>query len=295
MENLMHLAIGMVSGCTGTLIIQPIDMVKVRLQIKNEEIGLLRSQGKEIPKVKLGFFPMTKTIMNESGFLGLYKGLSSALMRQVFYATTRLGLYKILTESHKKKHNLEVIPAYWKVVYGITSGFLGCLAGNPADLCLVRIQSDNQLPAAQRRNYTGFWNAIGRIIKDEGVMTLWRGSTPTVARGTTITVVMLASYDEIKERLSKILKVHQENLGLRVVGSLIAGTLAAFCALPFDNAKTKLQKMKANPDGTMPYKNIFDAIIKTATREGVTGLWIGLPVFYSRVGPHAMITLLVQD
>lgn len=104
MENILHLAIGMVSGCTATMIIQPIDMIKVRLQLKNEEIGILRSQGKAVQDVKLGFFSMAKTISNESGFFGLYKGLSSALMRQVFYATTRLGLYKIFTENHKKKH-----------------------------------------------------------------------------------------------------------------------------------------------------------------------------------------------
>lgn len=112
---------------------------------------------------------------------------------------------------------MDAIPAYYKAVYGITSGFLGCLAGNPADLTLVRIQSDSLLPANQRRNYTGFWNAIGRIVNEEGLLTLWRGSTPTVIRGTTITVVMLVSFDEVKERLSKAFKLHQENLGIRVV------------------------------------------------------------------------------
>lgn len=103
MEAITHLAIGMISGCTGTMIIQPIDMIKVRLQIKNEEIGILKSQGRPVGDVKLGFTSMAKTIIGESGPLGLYKGLSSALMRQVFYATTRLGLYKILSEGHKKK------------------------------------------------------------------------------------------------------------------------------------------------------------------------------------------------
>jgi len=98
----------------------------------------------------------------------------------------------------------------------LISGILGCLVGNPADLCLVRIQSDTQLPKEQRRNYTGFFNAIGRIIKEEGVLTLWRGSTPTVVRGTTITVVMLATFDEVKERLSKYLSTNPENLGIRV-------------------------------------------------------------------------------
>jgi solute carrier family 25 oxoglutarate transporter 11 len=103
MENLWHLVIGGASGCTATMIIQPIDMIKVRLQIKNEEFGILRSQGKPVPNIKLGFLPMAKTIISESGPVGLYSGLSSALMRQVFYATTRLGLFKIFSEKHKER------------------------------------------------------------------------------------------------------------------------------------------------------------------------------------------------
>jgi solute carrier family 25 oxoglutarate transporter 11 len=52
--------------------------------------------------------------------------------------------------------------------------------------------------------------------------------------------------------------------------------------------------MKKDPvTGLMPYKNIGDCFVKTIQREGVFGLWVGLPVFYTRVGPHAMITLLV--
>jgi solute carrier family 25 oxoglutarate transporter 11 len=45
--------------------------------------------------------------------------------------------------------------------------------------------------------------------------------------------------------------------------SLISGFLSSFVSLPFDNAKTKMQKMKKNPDGTFPYKNIFDTMGKT--------------------------------
>jgi len=30
-------------------------------------------------------------------------------------------------------------------------------------------------------------------------------------------------------------------------------------------------------------------------KEGVTGLWAGLPTYYFRVGPHAIITLLAAE
>ncbi|MCB0370943.1 MAG: hypothetical protein KDD45_16360 [Bdellovibrionales bacterium] len=47
--------------------------------------------------------------------------------------------------------------------------------------------------------------------------------------------------------------------------------------------------------GELPYKNIVDCFIKTAKNEGVAALWVGLPTFYFRVAPHAMISILVQD
>lgn len=66
-------------------------------------------------------------------------------------------------------------------------------------------------------------------------------------------------------------------------------------SLPFDNAKTKMQKMKKNADGTFPYKNIFDTMGKTIKNEGFTQLWVGFPTFYFRIAPHVCITLITQD
>ena len=73
--------------------------------------------------------------------------------------------------------------------------------GNPPDLALVRMQADYQLPVNERRNYTNVFNAFARITREEGLFGLWRGSTPTICRAVVINLAMLASYDEIKERL----------------------------------------------------------------------------------------------
>lgn len=76
---------------------------------------------------------------------------------------------------------------------------------------------------------------------------------------------------------------------------MISGFLSSFVSLPFDNAKTKMQKMKKNIDGTFPYKNIFDTMRKTIQNEGFTHLWVGFPTFYFRIAPHVCITLITQD
>lgn len=36
-------------------------------------------------------------VMTRDGIRGFYRGLDSAVTRQLFYATTRLGMYKTLT------------------------------------------------------------------------------------------------------------------------------------------------------------------------------------------------------
>lgn len=76
---------------------------------------------------------------------------------------------------------------------------------------------------------------------------------------------------------------------------MVSGIVSSFSSLPFDNAKTKLQKMKAGPDGKMPYKHIFDAMAKTVQKEGFGHLWVGYLTFYIRIAPHIAITLILQD
>jgi len=53
--------------------------------------------------------------------------------------------------------------------------------------------------------------------------------------------------------------------------------------------------MKADKEGKLPYKGFFNCLTKSVAREGISGLWVGLPTYIFRVGPHAIITLLVQD
>ena len=176
----------------------------------------------------------------------------------------------------------------------LTAGFFGSLIGNPADLALVRMQADTTLPIDQRRNYKNVFNAFSRIVREEGVLALWRGCEPTVIRAMVLNLGMLAPYDEVKERLNAFYGT-KDTLSTRLTASAIAGFLAAFGSLPFDNVKTKLQKMKPDASGKLPYSGIFDCFTKSISREGVTGLWVGFPTYYFRIAPHAMLTLLIQD
>lgn len=50
--------------------------------------------------------------------------------------------------------------------------------------------------------YLNLLKAFKRIVKDEGVLSLWRGCVPTVIRAVVLNFGMLGPYDEAKERVN---------------------------------------------------------------------------------------------
>lgn len=55
--------------------------------------------------------------------------------------------------------------------------------------------------SADRRNYKNVFDALFRIIKEEGLFTLWRGAIPTMGRAMVVNAAQLASYSQAKQAL----------------------------------------------------------------------------------------------
>lgn len=185
--------------------------------------------------------------------------------------------------------------AFQKATASLVAGGLGSFVGNPADLCLVRMQADSTLPAAERRNYTGVGNALTRIVKEEGVTSLWKGAVPTMTRAISLNIAMMVSYETAKEQIVDRTGRKPTEIYVQLCASMMSAFCTAFFSLPFDNIKTKMQKQKANAAGELPYKSMPDCFAKSLAKEGVTGFWAGLPTYYFRVGPHAVIVLLSSE
>eukprot|EP00405_Crypthecodinium_cohnii_P004829 CAMPEP_0194762052 /NCGR_PEP_ID=MMETSP0323_2-20130528/14643_1 /TAXON_ID=2866 ORGANISM="Crypthecodinium cohnii, Strain Seligo" /NCGR_SAMPLE_ID=MMETSP0323_2 /ASSEMBLY_ACC=CAM_ASM_000346 /LENGTH=295 /DNA_ID=CAMNT_0039684073 /DNA_START=42 /DNA_END=929 /DNA_ORIENTATION=+ len=271
---------GSLSGCFATCCIQPIDMVKVRIQLGAAEGGSTNP------------VTVTKNLIAEGGVKGLYKGLSAGLTRQVFYTGARLGLYDMFTEAAKSSPT-EKMPFWKTTVCALSAGGLAAVIGNPADLSLIRMQSDSMNPPDQRRNYRGVGHAFSTIIKEEGPAGLFKGAVPTATRAMALNFGMLGFNTLAKDQLS--------SMGVtgpaQVFGaSAIAGFFASFFSLPFDYVKTQVQKMRADPvTGEYPFKGPVDCAMKQIKIGGITRLWSGFPTYYVRIAPHAMITLIAQD
>ncbi len=212
-------------------------------------------------------------------------------MRQVVYTTMRLGIFYTILDTSKEKYHKVLNPGE-KAAASLAAGAISAFLANPFDLALIRFQADGALPAAERRNYKNVFNAVSRISSSEGFTSLWKGASPTIVRAMALNLGMLAPYEECKQRLKPYWGTGYKTC---IASSFVAGFLAAFMCLPFDNVKTKMQKMKRGTDGKLPYSGFFDCFAKSIKGEGLSKLWIGFPVFYVRIGGHAMLTLLISD
>ncbi|KAL2322407.1 hypothetical protein Fmac_026786 [Flemingia macrophylla] len=118
---------GGASGMLTTCVIQPIDMIKVRIQL---------GQGSAAQ--------VTTTMLKNEGVAAFYKGLSTGLLKQATYTTARLGSFNKAIEANDGNP----LPLYQKALCGLTVGAIGaycfdflawnCLFSNDVD-CLKLI------------------------------------------------------------------------------------------------------------------------------------------------------------
>jgi solute carrier family 25 oxoglutarate transporter 11 len=141
-------------------------------------------------------------------------GRHSILLDYVFF----LYFFRVLTNKAVEANDGKPLPLVQKALIGLTAGAIGACFGSPADLALIRMQADSTLPAAQRRNYKNAFHGIYRIIADEGVLALWKGAGPTVARAMSLNMGMLASYDQSVELL-------RDKLGAGEMSTMLGKTM----------------------------------------------------------------------
>eukprot|EP00924_Labyrinthula_sp_SR-Ha-C_P000966 snap_masked-scaffold_7-processed-gene-9.15-mRNA-1 protein AED:0.08 eAED:0.08 QI:0/-1/0/1/-1/1/1/0/334 len=259
--------------------IHPIDLVKVRIQLQ--------------PNLKPSIFSVAKNVVKTDGVTGLYSGLSAALTRQATYGTARIGLHRVFSNKLTELNKGEDIPFLQKSLSGMLSGAIAVCIGTPFDVSLVRMQNDGSKPAAERRNYKNVFDAVMRISREEGLLSLWKGLGPNILRGMSMNVGMLACYDEAKQMVSK---VTSNKVGVQLGSSAVAGFCCAFLSLPFDLLKSRMQNMKVDPKtGKYEYKGMTDCFVQIGKKEGVFAYWRGFTAYYGRCAPHSMIILLTIE
>lgn len=217
-------------GCLGWVIVHPFNTVAIRMN--------LASYQAPAGTVHPSFSSYLAQTLKNDGALSLYAGLSAGLLRQVFYATSRFGLFEVLRDEMAKIRPTD----FWsRLITGCVSGGIAAVISCPAEVTLVRISNDKTMPDSQRRNYTGVGNAFSRILREEGIKTFFSGSGPFVQRAMLVGAVQVGTYDQFRQ-MYREMGIRHEFLNV-FYASMTSGLIYSLVTMPFETAKNRMVRI----------------------------------------------------
>lgn len=167
------------------------------------------------------------------------------------------------------------------------SGIAGSFIGNPADIMNIRMQHDAGLPPAERRNYSNAISGIARMVREEGVQSMFRGVWPNSGRAVLMTASQLAGYDIFKQELLARTSM-KDDMSTHLAASLMAGFVATTLCSPVDVIKTRIMTAKG--------KTSITSLLSTITKnEGPAWMFKGWVPSFIRLGPHTIATFVILE
>lgn len=260
---------GGISCMIGSFILNPVDVVKVRLQLQGEltdptKLGQLKKYN--------GFTRGLLTTFQEEGIRGLGRGMTASMMREATYSTIRYGAYDpikdaLITDGGNSR-GLS-FPLYKKVIAGGIAGALGAAVANPTDLIKVRMQAP-YVPG-QTARYAHTWDAIRQIYTTEGVRGFYKGVGPTTLRACVLTGTQLPSYDHSKHLLLSTGWL-KDGMAAHFVCAMFAGLVCSTSTSPIDVVKSRIMNQPTDAFGRgLHYSSPWDCWVKTYRAEGPRG------------------------
>ncbi|XP_048324402.1 mitochondrial uncoupling protein 2 isoform X1 [Ziziphus jujuba] len=271
------------AACFAEFCTIPLDTAKVRLQLQKKSAG---ADGVGLPKYR-GLLGTVATIAQEEGISALWKGIIPGLQRQCVYGGLRIGLYDPVKVFLVGSAFVGDIPLFHKIVAALLTGALAIALANPTDLVKVRLQAEGKLPPGVPRRYSGAIDAYYTIVKQEGLVALWTGLGPNLARNCIINAAELASYDEVKQTILKI-PGFMDNIFTHLLAGLGAGFFAVCIGSPVDVVKSRMM-------GDSTYKNTLECFIKTLKSEGFFAFYKGFLLNFGRLGSWNVVMFLMLE
>eukprot|EP01147_Barroeca_monosierra_P009692 gene9692-1902_t len=147
---------------------------------------------------------------------------------------------------------------------------------------LLQNQAEMLKSGSLDRPYNGVGDCFARVIKSEGMSSLWRGNLANVIRYFPTQALNFAFKDKIKALIN--FKKERDGYTKWFIGNMASGGLAGAMSLLFvyslDYARTRLANDNKNEKkgGARQFNGLLDVYKKTLKSDGVAGLYRGFVI-----------------
>lgn len=181
---------GVGTGGLQTLILSPVELVKIRLQLQT--VGNRRYRSR-----RLGPIEMAREIIRKEGVKGIYRGLAITILRDapahgVYFWSYEYAREKLHPGCRKKgQESLGTM-----LMAGGLAGVASWIFCYPLDVVKSRLQAQSRPEAGQPPpKYSGIVDCFRKSVQEEGVAVLFRGLGTAVARAFLVNGAIFTAYE----------------------------------------------------------------------------------------------------
>ncbi|KAJ5679409.1 Mitochondrial glycine transporter [Penicillium macrosclerotiorum] len=292
-KTVFHFAAGLCSGLTSSILLQPADLLKTRVQ-QSGQAGALLPTLKAIlssPNPIRGLWRGTLPSALRTGFgSALYFTSLNALRQTIAQANAPLVLAN--TTTSKSSSALPKLSNTANLATGAVARVAAGFVMMPVTVLKVRYESDYYA-------YRSLWGAGRDIVRTEGFRGLFAGFGATAARDAPYAGLYVLLYEQLKRRFALVTAQRTNADGTPQAGissssiNFVSGASAAGLATaitnPFDAVKTRLQLMPQK------YGNMMRAVRLMVHEDGMRSLFGGLGLRMARKALSSALAWTVYE
>ncbi|OWR46756.1 solute carrier family 25 member 42 like protein [Danaus plexippus plexippus] len=263
------LAAGAAAGALAKTAIAPLDRTKINFQTS------------EIPYSWRAAVRFITHSARTEGVAALWRGNSATMARIVPYAAIQFTaheqwktLLKVDSPETAQGSPLRLLLA------GSLAGVTSQSATYPLDLARAR------MAVSSSREYTSLRQVFVRVIREEGLRTLYRGYPATVLGVVPYAGVSFFTFDSLRHWYLDRHGVSPSGVTNMLFGG-VAGALAQTASYPLDIVRRRMQTAHRRPDASYPYPTILATLASVHRLEGWRGFFKGLSMNWIK-GPIAV-------
>lgn len=185
------LAGGTAGGCQ-VVFTNPLEIVKIRLQVQGEAAKAASREGEEFTKRSAVW------IVRNLGLQGLYKGASACLLRDVPFSAIYFPTYAHLKRDYFGESPTKKLGILQLLTAGAIAGMPAAYLTTPADVIKTRLQVEARKGDV---SYTGIRDAASKIFKEEGFKAFFKGGPARILRSSPQFGFTLAGYEVLQTLL----------------------------------------------------------------------------------------------
>jgi len=258
---------GSVAGMFSVIFCHPLDSLRTKMQASKTA----------------DFKTIVLNKCNSSRLLSLYKGVIPPLLAQSAYKSTIFT-----TNNLCNKYVFESKTSTFSTLFsGLVSGSVNSILVAPIELVRSR-----QILTSVGCSSISIGDCIKFIVKEEGVLSLWRTLPLTIIRDGPGVSIYLYTFSVMKSYISE----RKQTLSLldRIISGSMAGVAFWAYALPVDSLKTLVESKRLLSESSKK-SSIIETVLSIYKEFGLYHLYRSWPVALARGIPGAAITLTTYD